>query len=178
MHVVFIHGPPAVGKYTIGAVLSERTGLPLFHNHLAVDTALSLFEFGTPQFNAMRAGIWRTAFREAALAGRSFIFTFAPEATVEPSLIDDLRTSVSAAGGKTYFVELTCAKSTILERLVSNDRARFRKLTDPEAFESAERLGRYAFPPLPAPIVRLDTDGYSPVQAAEKIAFALFAALQ
>ncbi len=178
MHVVFIHGPPAVGKHTIGAILSERTGLPLFHNHLAVDAALSIFQFGSPQFNAMRAGIWLTAFREAALAGRSFIFTFAPETSVEPCLIDELINSVSTAGGRVYFVELSCARSTILERLANTDRARFRKLTDPKVFESSERQGRYAFPPLPTPIIRLNTDEQSPAEAAENIAVALSSAVQ
>jgi hypothetical protein len=178
MHVVFIHGPPAVGKHTIGTILSERTGLPLFHNHLAVDAALSLFQFGSPQFNVMRAQIWLTGFREAALTGRSFIFTFAPEATVEPSLVHDLIDSVSSAGGSVHFVELSCARSTILERLANTDRVRFRKLTDPAVFESSEREGRYAFPPLPNPIIRLNTDEQSPAEAAEKIAGALSSAVQ
>ena len=177
MHVVFIHGLPAVGKHTIGTILSERTGLPLFHNHLAVDAALSLFQFGSPQFNAMRAGIWLTAFREAALAGRSFIFTFAPETTVEPSLIDDLVESVSSAGGRIYFVELSCARSTIIKRLANADRARFRKLADTAVFESSERQGMYDFPPLPTPIIRLNTDQQSPAEAAEKIAVALSSAV-
>ena len=66
MHVVFIHGPAASGKHTVGSRLSEITGLPLFHNHLAVDAAKSLFGFGTSLFNNVRAAIWRTAFEEAA----------------------------------------------------------------------------------------------------------------
>ena len=57
MQVIFIHGPAASGKHTIGAELSRLTGLPLFHNHLAVDTALSLFAFGTPEFKNVRASI-------------------------------------------------------------------------------------------------------------------------
>jgi len=90
MYIVFIHGPAASGKHTVGSRLSEITGLPLFHNHLAVDVAKSLFSFGTPSFNKLRAAIWRTAFEEAAASNQSFIFTFHPEASVEPSLIDDL----------------------------------------------------------------------------------------
>ena len=50
MIVIFLHGPPASGKYTVGKVLSALLGVPLFHNHLAVDLARSLFEFGTPGF--------------------------------------------------------------------------------------------------------------------------------
>jgi hypothetical protein len=47
VQVVFICGPAASGKHTIGARLSRRLSLPLFHNHLTVDLAKMLFEFGT-----------------------------------------------------------------------------------------------------------------------------------
>ena len=66
VQVVFIHGPAASGKHTIGLQLSRLTGLPLFHNHLAVDAALSLFRFGTQGFKNVRSAVWRTAFQEAA----------------------------------------------------------------------------------------------------------------
>ena|GEM_PF-3377967 len=46
MRVVFIHGPAASGKHTIGSLLSAATGLLLFHNHFAVNLVKTLFEFG------------------------------------------------------------------------------------------------------------------------------------
>jgi broad-specificity NMP kinase len=55
--VIFIHGPPAAGKLTIASLLSEMTGLPLFHNHLTVDLVKSLFEFGSPGFIKLREEI-------------------------------------------------------------------------------------------------------------------------
>ncbi|HEX2061110.1 MAG TPA: shikimate kinase, partial [Thermoanaerobaculia bacterium] len=96
MHVIFLHGPPASGKYTIGVRLSELTRLPLFHNHLAVDAATSLFPFGTPSFNRLRAAIWQAAFDEAARSRQSFIFTFNPESTVDPGLIPRLCGSIES----------------------------------------------------------------------------------
>lgn len=103
--------------HTIGSQLSQLTGLPLFHNHLAVDAALSLFEFGTQGFRNVRAAVWRTAFQEAARSGRSFIFTFQPEASVEPLLITELVESIEAAGGVVVFVELQCPREVVLGRL-------------------------------------------------------------
>jgi adenylate kinase family enzyme len=38
--LVFIVGPPAVGKMTVGYELAQRTGLKLFHNHHTIDLAL------------------------------------------------------------------------------------------------------------------------------------------
>ena len=127
MHVIFLHGAPATGKHTIGVKLSQLTSLPLFHNHLAVDAALGLFAFGTPAFVSLRAAIWRAAFEEAAKADQSFIFTFNPESTVDPGLIADLCASIESAGGRVHFVQLTCSRETILQRLGNASRAAFGK---------------------------------------------------
>jgi 2-phosphoglycerate kinase len=51
--LVFIVGPPAVGKMTVGFALAERTGLRLFHNHQTIELALNFFEFGTPPFGRL-----------------------------------------------------------------------------------------------------------------------------
>jgi hypothetical protein len=173
MHVVFLHGPVAAGKHTIGRLLSDLTDLPLFHNHLAVDAALALFPFGSESFRAMRASIWLNAFRLAAESGSSFIFTFSPEATVEPDLIGRMTAAVTAQGGKILFVELVCSRETILRRLGSASRAKFKKLTDPELFVQVEREGGFAFPALPTPILSINTEQVSPQVAAESIARAV-----
>ncbi len=173
MYVVFIHGPAAVGKYTIGVRLSEEMGLPLFHNHLAVDAAQALFAFGSPAFKKMRATIWLTAFAEAAATGQSFIFTFHPEASVEPKLIQDLKDVVSAAGGQVFFVALHCSPKTILVRLQNPNRSKFGKLTDPALYRSIEQGGGFEFPALPPALVAIDTDTTSPTDAALTIAHAI-----
>ena len=40
---LFIIGPPAVGKMTVGTVIAQRTGLRLFHNHQTIDLVLPFF---------------------------------------------------------------------------------------------------------------------------------------
>lgn len=173
MHVVFIHGPPAVGKLTIGARLAAMTGLPLFHNHLAVDVASSLFAFGTPEFNRMRATIWRAAFAEAAAVDQSFIFTFNPERTVESGLIDELCHCVRDRAGRVHFVQLGCRRETLLQRMGNASRKRFGKLVDADQFGELDRSGAFVFPPLPAPLLVVDTDALTADAAAERIAQAV-----
>ncbi len=173
MHVIFVHGPAAVGKHTVGLRLSERTGLPIFHNHLAVDAAMALFDFGSVPFKKMRASIWLTAFSEAAAADRSFIFTFQPEASVESELINDLTDVVEAVGGRIFFVELTCSRETTLERLARPDRSKFGKLTDPELYRAIEGRGGFEFPALPPALVTVNTDTTAPSDTARKIADAI-----
>jgi hypothetical protein len=173
MYVVFIHGPAASGKYTIGTHLSALTGLRLFHNHLAVDAASELFEFGSKPFNVMRATIWLTAFAEAALAGRSFIFTFHPEASVDPAVIEQMVAAVESAGGAVHFVELTCPPATILQRIGNTSRTQFGKLTDPDFYQTLEAQGAFQFPALPVPVVTLDTGTLCAEEAAARIAAVL-----
>jgi len=173
MRVVFIHGPVASGKHTIGKLLAGRTGLPLFHNHLAVDLALTMFPFGSPGFVRLRAQLWRAAFEEAVAAQRSFIFTFNPEATVDPQLIEDLHAIVERGGGQMLFVELACPRAAILERLGNDSRRAFGKLTDRALYEQIERQHGFDFPPLPEPVLCIDTATQSAEQAAERIAIAI-----
>ncbi|HEU0223974.1 MAG TPA: hypothetical protein VFR29_00900 [Steroidobacteraceae bacterium] len=173
MFVLFLHGPAASGKHTIGSLLAARTGLPLFHNHLAVDLVTALFPFGSPGFVALRARLWLAAFEEAAHAGRSFIFTFHPEATVDPQLIRELQAAVESAGGKIIYVELTTPRDTILQRLGNESRAAFGKLTDRRLYEQIERDGGFEFPPLPTPLLCVETDRTTPAQAVDAIADAL-----
>ena len=54
MRLIFIYGPVASGKLTIARLVSERTGLPLFHNHLVVDAVAAVFPFGSEAFVILR----------------------------------------------------------------------------------------------------------------------------
>ena len=173
MIVIFLHGPPASGKYTVGKALSALLGMPLFHNHLAVDLARSLFEFGTTGFVKLREQVWLAAFEAAAAAGQSFIFTFAPEATVDAGLIARLERIVVRHGGRIHFVELRCPDATIRERLANESRAAFGKLMDVNLYRSIRDAGGFEFPILPAPLVVIDSESMNPDSAALAVQAAL-----
>jgi hypothetical protein len=64
--LLFLVGPPAVGKMTVGRAIAERTGLRLFHNHLAIEVALRYFDFGTPAFLRIDGEIRRLVIEEVA----------------------------------------------------------------------------------------------------------------
>jgi hypothetical protein len=167
--VVFIHGPAAAGKHTIGSLVSDQLGLPLFHNHLTVDLVKTFFEFGTPDFIELRADIWKSSFRAAADAGRSFVFTFNPEATVAPSLMDELSDIVTNAGGQIHYVELHCSDSEIERRIGNPSRQQFGKLTDPEVYRDIKSQGGFKFPTFPKPLVSIDTETVTPDEGAHLI---------
>jgi hypothetical protein len=175
--VIFLHGPPASGKFTLGKELGALLGIPLFHNHLTVDLVHSLFGFGTPEFVSLREQVWLAAFEAAAAAGRSFIFTFNPEATVDPGLIDRLERVVARRGARIHFVELRCRNAVVEQRLADESRAAFGKLRDVRLYRSIREAGGFEFPPLPAPLLVIDSEAMSPRAAALAIQAALAGAV-
>jgi hypothetical protein len=173
MYVIFLHGPAAAGKHTIGTIVSEKTGLPLFHNHLTVDLVKTLFQFGEPQFVKLRETIWLASFQAAVDADRSFIFTFNPESTVDPGLIGKLQAIVEHGGGKVHYAELLCSDEAVLKRLGNQSRAKFGKLLDGEIYKAAKSQGGFDFPPLPPSFVTVDTEKLTAEESAEVICRAL-----
>jgi hypothetical protein len=173
MYCVFLHGPPACGKHTIGTLLSALLGVPLFHNHLTVDLAAALHEFGTPGFVALRERVWLAAFETAAATGRSFIFTFAPERSVDPQLIGCLQRAIDRRGGRTVYIELHCGDAEVLSRLGNDSRAAFGKLRDADLYRRIRDAGGFEFPALPTPLLVVDTGVVAPAVAAARIRAAL-----
>ncbi len=80
MKLVFIYGPPAAGKLTVVETLATRIGFRVFHNHLTVDLASALFDFGTEPstrfVEQLRLEAFEVAVREQ-LAGLIFTYVYA-----------------------------------------------------------------------------------------------------
>ena len=168
MKLIFLYGPAAAGKLTIGKALHQLTGFRLFHNHLVVDTLLSVFQFGTPSFVRLREQTWLSVFEAAAKDDISLIFTFAPENTVNPEFIESAIGMVQKAGGEICFVQLTCPLDVLEQRMEDPSRAQFLKLRSVETFRELRRMGADYFPPIPAEL-SIDTGAVEPAEAARRI---------
>ena len=57
MNLIFMYGPPGVGKLTVARELSQLTGYKLFHNHLVVNLVYAVFDFKTKPFVELREKI-------------------------------------------------------------------------------------------------------------------------
>jgi hypothetical protein len=123
--LVFLVGPPAVGKMTVGQELQRRTGLPLFHNHLSIEAVLPVFGFGQPGFNRLVTMLRREVFAEVArseLPGLIFTFVWAFNAPDELAYVKDLVSAFDGEGCRTVFVELWADLETRLERNETENR--------------------------------------------------------
>ena len=69
---------------------------------------------------------WLTMLREAAEAGRSTIFTFAPEASVPADFPDRAKRQIESAGGQVHFVRLVLSPEEQERRISNADRGEFK----------------------------------------------------
>ena len=136
MRLIFIYGPPGVGKLSVAQELAGISGYKLFHNHLTVELVHAVFDFKTKPFIELREKIWMTVFHKAKEEGVSgIIFTFTPEDNVPGSFIPDVIKLIEDDQNQVHFVELTCALEALRERIVSPSRSAYSKEMSPDHVE-------------------------------------------
>lgn len=170
MQLVFIFGQVASGKLTVGRELAALTGMPLFHNHLIVDAVGAVFPFGSEPFIRLRERLWLEIIDEAAIIGRSLIFTFAPEPTVDVSFAERVRALVRNRGGEVMFVRLEIAPHEQERRLVEPNRMAFGKLRSTELLQRLREDFTRCMAAMPTAAVTIDTGTMMPQEAASQIA--------
>jgi len=172
--LIFIYGMPASGKLTVAQELVAITGYKLFHNHLVVDLLQTVFEFGSPEFVALREEFWLSVFDHASRSPLpGMIFTFNPESTVRPAFISNVMKTVAAGGGQVHFIELTAPLPELKRRMGSLSRLQYKKLASVPLFEQLHQEGVFEVEYMPKPDLSIDTSIYQPARAALQIARAL-----
>jgi hypothetical protein len=169
MRLIFIYGTAAAGKFTVGRELSRLTGVALFHNHLIVDAVASVFPFGTEPFVRLRERFWLQTFTEAAQAGRSLIFTFQPEPTVQPGFVDRVRQAVEGFGGSMLLVALDVSPEEQERRIDSASRFQFGKLVSRDLLRELRDGFDASMATMPRADLRIDTEVCDPQGAAARI---------
>lgn len=172
MHLVFLYGAPATGKYTVGQELAALTGFELFHNHIVVDAVLQRHAFGTSEFIAERDAGWRAHLTHAVEARPpGLISTFNPENTVPAAFIDWLFHDLAEAEGVTmHSIKLHASEAQIADRLGSAQRRKFHKLTDVRLYAQLRADGAFDQPKIPRTDLRIDTGTVTAPLAARRIA--------
>jgi hypothetical protein len=117
--LLFVVGPPAVGKMSVGQAITERTGLRLFHNHISIELALRHFDHGTPAFHRVDGEIRRRVIEEVAasdLPGLVFTYVWAFNVPEDQAVIDEYAKPFRKRGSRVLFVELEAPPAERLKR--------------------------------------------------------------
>jgi broad-specificity NMP kinase len=83
--VVFLYGPPGVGKYSVAVELAARSGFRLLHNHLTVNLVSTVFERDSDVWLRMLRKVRRDMLTEAAHHNVNLILTGVFNGTLETS---------------------------------------------------------------------------------------------
>lgn len=169
MKLVFLYGPPAVGKLTVAQALARATGYKVLHNHLLNDLAEVVFAWGTPPFGELVSKLRFQILELALQEDVSLISTFVYAAQQDDAYVQEIKAFVEARGGQCVFVQLRCKPETLLERVEEESRRQFKKLKNVQVLERL--LQEYElFMSVPfADSLQIDTDELSPAQAAQAI---------
>jgi hypothetical protein len=119
--LLFIIGPPAVGKMTVGHEIARLTGLKLFHNHLSIEPALRVFDYGDRGFVRVVEEFRRGVLEEVAAGdsvGVIFTFVWAFDQPADAETVDRYSAAFRERGGRVLFVEL---RASLEERLRRNE---------------------------------------------------------
>lgn len=168
MKLVFIFGAPGTGKLTVARELSKQTGLRLFHNHLTVDLATSLFEHGSPPYFDYVRHLRVEAFECAARANVDLIFTFWYSSISGPS-VERYQRVIEDAGGEVLYVRLHCRPEILEQRVTSASRQHW-KISSVQVLRDA--LAQYPtsfVDRIPGTRLEIDNSDLEPQNVAERI---------
>ena len=167
MKLIIIHGAEATGKLTVAKSLAALTGFQLFHNHVTVDVARTLFEFGDPRFADLIWDVRLLLFEYAAKARLDgLIFTWAfsypdfmPYLARIRAVLDQYQTEICP-------VFLYCVDDERERRVISAERHQLGKIHTVEHLHKQATVKNYR--PIPNAF-QIDNTHLTPDQAAKQI---------
>ena len=117
-NLIIVCGPHAVGKMTVAESLRDKLRYNMMMNHDSIEVSDRIFGFATPAQKEFNALFREKAFETAIRHDVDLVFTYvcAFEPPDERSYLTSLAEMFAASGGNFYFVELSAALETRLER--------------------------------------------------------------
>lgn len=167
--LVLLHGPPAAGKLTIAKELSDLIGARVFHNHLTLDVAQSLFNFGDPEF-------WNLVYDLRLLSFNAFfnhgsetaIATWCYEGSEDHEFFLKIKSIAIAANGRVLPVFLNCDIACLEDRVGNAHRREMKKLSDVKRLREIMAKNNYCAIPDEL-CIEINSDANSAISNAQRI---------
>jgi predicted kinase len=176
--IVYLVGPPGVGKYTVGKLVAERLSAKLLDNHYWSNP---IFEVVEPDGRPLPAGVWdRTNDVLAAVLetvarfgppGRNYVFT---HAVSDPGghpldwiIAGQILWVAERRGARLLVIRLACGEDQLRDRITRDERRQRFKTTD--AGNAGAMAALAPFPINHDWVLDLDTSGLSADEAAHRI---------
>ena len=177
--IVYLVGPPGVGKYTVGKLIAERLPAKLLDNHFWCNP---IFEVVEPDGTPFPAGVWdrtndvRSAVLETVAlfgpAGRNYVFTHAvSDAGGHPLdwiIAGRILGAAERRGASLLVVRLACGEAQLRERISNEERRGRYKTTD--AGQAGALAGLDPFPINHDWVLDLEISGLGAAESADRIA--------
>jgi hypothetical protein len=132
--LVFLYGPPAVGKLTVAEELAQRRSFRVLHNHVTIDAVVTVLPFGTEAFWGAVGRLRRDLVAAAAREGIDLVYTYVFAPGDEPH-VDAIAAAYEEAGGTVTFVQLVAPIDELLRRVGNASRSAHGKITEPEPLQ-------------------------------------------
>jgi chloramphenicol 3-O-phosphotransferase len=170
MKLVIIYGSEASGKLSVAKQLAELTNLRLFHNHVSIDVAKVLFNYGEADYDQLLWKIRLLVFETAAQKNvPGLIFTWAYSHPDFQPLLDRLLRTLKPYEVETQFVYLKCSQVALESRVQSVDRIIAGKIHTIDQLHKQQQRKHHAEIPGTDSLV-IDNTNLSPPEAATLIA--------
>lgn len=166
---VLIYGPPAAGKLTVARALADRFGMVLLDNHLTVDVALRVLDFGAPQFWELVESLRGLLFEAAAAAGKHSVSTLVYGHPDDRPYVARVEEMAARCGVELSCVQLRPPIDVLHQRVRSESRLATPKIHDEETLSSV--LARHdLYTPIEQTDLSIDNSGVSPDEVVDRIA--------
>jgi hypothetical protein len=166
--LVFLYGPPAVGKLTVARVMAEHGNFRVLHNHVTFDPIAEVLPPGTPRFWATLDRVRLELVTAAAHEGIDLVYTFV-FAPGDERHVDDVVSAYESVGGSVVFVQLVAPPDELKRRVGDPSRVKHNKIRDDTSLDAVLReYDVYASIPGQVSLV-IDSALMSPEEAATRI---------
>jgi hypothetical protein len=166
--LIFLYGPPAVGKLTIARAIAERRDFRVLHNHVTFDPVAEVLPVGTSAFWAALDKVRLELVSAAAGEEIDLIYTFVFAPGDEPH-VDEIANAYESVDGSVLFVQLLASPEELHRRVGSESRRAHAKITDAATLDQV-LLDHDVFAAIPGKdSMTLDVSARSPEDAAMQI---------